>query len=204
MPRSSTTGRGGRNLEVEWNDDGKAPRHRDWGRVNIYLAVGSRDVQYKVQTLATNVSYNEDSASYKIDPTVGPSGGYYFLRFEGTNTTTNAVPAMAFSARFTLNNMSGTFNSTIQQAVSGAAGTAPLGAAAAAPTSSSSAPSFFGFTSSASAAASTASAAATQASGSVGAQSTSVKSTSGASVNGKMAGYASALVGIVAVGAAFL
>ncbi|KAI3480739.1 hypothetical protein L1887_57005 [Cichorium endivia] len=48
---SSTTGHGGKRLSVEWNDDGKSPSRRDWGRVNIYLATGSRDVQYKLQTL---------------------------------------------------------------------------------------------------------------------------------------------------------
>ncbi|EST07795.1 Ser-Thr-rich glycosyl-phosphatidyl-inositol-anchored membrane family [Kalmanozyma brasiliensis GHG001] len=204
-PVASTSGRGGSNLRVEWNDDGKAPTRRDWGRVNIYLAVGTRDVQYKLQTLASNISYNTDEASYPINASVGPSGGYYFLRFEGTNTTTNVVPAMAFSARFTLTGMTGTFNSTVAQAASGSAGTAPLTAAASASTSSGS-PSFFGYTSSSSASSAAASAlAGLSSSGSAAAAQSTGKSTSAAAqVNGKLAGYASALVGIAAVGAAFL
>jgi len=198
---SSTNGRGGRKLDVEWNDDNKSPSRRDWGRVNIYLATGSRDVQYKLQTLASNVSYTQNEGSYNIDASVGPSGGYYFIRFEGTNTSAaGGIPPMAFSALFNLDGMSGNFNSTVMSQLQGASGTGQLTAAAA----SSSSPSFFGFSSSTGMATST-SAAAARSSSAASSQSTSVKSSSGAApASGKLAGYASALVGIAAVGAAFL
>ncbi|SJX61949.1 uncharacterized protein SRS1_12933 [Sporisorium reilianum f. sp. reilianum] len=202
-PVASTTGHGGKRLDIAWNDDGKTPTHRDWGRVNIYLATGSRDVQFKLQTLDTNVSYNQGGGSYRIDPTAGPNGGYYFLRFEGTNTTTNAIPAMAFSARFTLDQMTGKFNQTIMSTLQGASGTAQLTAAAVAATTSSS-PSFFSYTSTQSTPA-VATSAASSVSGASSSSATSVKSTSAAApAANKLAGYASALVGLAAVGAAFL
>ncbi len=95
---SSTTGHGGKRLHIDWKDDGKAPTRRDWGKINIYLATGSRDVQYKLQTLDTNVDYYQGSANYTINANVGPNGGYYFLRFEGTNTSAaGGIPQMAFS-----------------------------------------------------------------------------------------------------------
>lgn len=197
---SSTTAHGGKRLHVEWNDDGKAPTHRDWGRVNIFLATGSRDVQFKLQTLATNVSYNQNSGDYTLNANAGPNGGYYFLRFEGTNTTTNPIPAMSFSARFSLDDMSGNFNSTIMSTLQGASGTAQLtaAAAAAATPSASSVPSFGFTTSSISSMSSAAAPSASVASS----QSNAVKSTSAAASN-KLAGYASAIVGLAAVGAAF-
>lgn len=199
---SSTTGHGGKRLSVEWNDDGKSPSRRDWGRVNIYLATGSRDVQYKLQTLDTNVSYDQGQARYSIDANAGPNGGYYFLRFEGTNTSAaGGIPPMAFSARFTLDQMSGNFNSTIMSQVSGVSGTGQLTAAAAtASATASSAPSFFSFTSTKSAAATSSTASAASA------QATSIKSSSAAApnANNKLAGFASAFVGLAAVGAAFL
>ncbi|SPO23371.1 uncharacterized protein UTRI_02049 [Ustilago trichophora] len=199
-PVASTTGHGGKRLSVEWNDDGKAPSRRDWGRVNIYLATGSRDVQFKLQTLASNVSYNTGSAHYNVDASIGPNGGYYFLRFEGTNSSqTGGIPPMAFSARFTLDQMTGNFNSTIMSQISGASGTAQLTAASASATSSS--PSFLSSASSASMATSTSAARSSTAPSS---QSTSVKSSSAAAASNKLAGYASALVGLAAVGAAFL
>ena len=200
--RSSTVGHGGKRLRVEWNDDGKAPSRRDWGRVNIWLATGSRDVQYKLQPLATNISYNTDSADYNIDASVGPSGGYYFLRFEGTNASqTGGIPPMAFSARFNLDSMTGNFNSTVMAQLSGASGTGQLTAAAASPSATS--PSFFSFTSTQSMATSTSAAAASASSSVASSQASSSKSTSGAAAN-KLTGYASALVGLAAVGAAFL
>ncbi|CDS00647.1 uncharacterized protein SPSC_03110 [Sporisorium scitamineum] len=201
-PVASTTGHGGKRLDIEWSDDGKAPTHRDWGRINIYLATGSRDVQFKLQTLDRNVSYNQGGGSYKIDPTSGPSGGYYFIRFEGTNTTTNAVPAMAFSARFSLDQMTGTFNSTIMSTLQGTSGTGQLTAAA---STTSSSPSFFSYTSTQSVASAAATAAASSVNSAASSSSTSVKSTSDAApaVN-RLTGYASALVGLAAVGAAFL
>ncbi|SPO22050.1 uncharacterized protein UTRI_02049_B [Ustilago trichophora] len=200
-PVASTTGHGGKRLRVEWNDDGKAPSRRDWGRVNIYLATGSRDVQFKLQTLASNISYNTDSANYNVDASVGPNGGYYFLRFEGTNSSqTGGIPPMAFSARFSLDQMTGNFNSTIMSQISGASGTAQLTAATASATSSSSSPSFFSSASSASMATTTSA----RSSAAPSSQTTSVKSSSAAAASNKLAGYASALVGLAAVGAAFL
>lgn len=201
---SSTTGHGGKRLDIAWNDDGKAPTHRDWGRVNIYLATGSRDVQFKLQTLDRNVSYNQGRASCQIDPSVGPNGGYYFIRFEGTNTTTNAIPAMAFSARFSLDQMKGTFNQTIMSTIQGASGTGQLTAAAASATSPSSSPSFYSFTSTQSLPNAAATSPASSAGSASSSLSTSVKSTSDAAPVNRLTGYASALVGLAAVGVAFL
>lgn len=201
----STTGHGGKRLNIEWNDDGKTPTRRDWGRVNIYLATGSRDVQYKLQTLATNVSYNAGEGRYQISPTVGPTGGYYFLRFEGTNTTTNSIPAMAFSARFRLEDMTGNFNSTIMSTIQGGSGTGQLTTTVASATSSASTPNFFGASSSTQSALAATTTPATGSGSAASSQSTTVKSSSSdASAANKMAGFLSALVGAAAVGAALL
>lgn len=197
-PCRSTNGSGGKNLDVEWKDDGSSPKASDWGNINIYLATGSHDVQYKLQTLDTNVAYNKGTGSYKIDADSGPSGGFYFLRFEGT--AGNGTPPMAFSARFSLNGMSGTFNSTVQAQLSSSGGTASAGGAAATVTS----------------AASSASRAVSSASSSVMARSTSTMTVSAAAARStgnvttssatrtQIAGLASALVCVAAMTAAFL
>ncbi|PWY98467.1 hypothetical protein BCV70DRAFT_212821 [Testicularia cyperi] len=195
LPVASTTSAGGRSLEVEWEDDGKSPTASDWGRVNIYLATGSHDVQYKLQTLDTNVSYTKNSGSYKINSNAGPNGGYYFIRFEGTQTDATGIPEMAFSARFTLSGMSGTFNSTIMSELSGSGGTTSSGGGASATGTTTTGMSRS--TSTASASATTTAAKTTPVS------STSSSSTSGAS-QAKVAGLLSALVGVAAMGVAFL
>lgn len=205
---STTTGSGGSSLEVDWQDDGNSPSRTTWGRVNIWLATGSKDVQYKLQQLASGVSYNLDSAEYKIDPTVGPNGAYYFLRFEGTNTSTSTgIPAMAFSARFTLNQMTGTFNSTVMAQLSspdsfGAAATTASASSAAA------ASNFFGFSPSTSTMSSMAtqsvskSSAGSSSSSASSSSSTSAKSSSGASSN--KLNLATGFLGLAAAGLAFL
>ncbi|SNX83014.1 uncharacterized protein MEPE_01720 [Melanopsichium pennsylvanicum] len=192
-PVASTTAHGGKRLSVEWKDDGDSPTRRDWGRVNIYLATGSRDVQYKLDTIASNISYNANSANYTVDASVGPSGEYYFIRFEGTNSSqAGGNPPMAFSARFSLDQMSGSFNSTIMSQLSGVSGTGQLTTASASATSTAS--SFSSLTSSKSTTSSTSAASS---------RSTSVRSTSDAAST-KLTGYASALVGLAAMGVAFL
>lgn len=73
---SSTSVKGDNRLTVEWNDDGKSPKVSDWGGVNIFLAAGSQDVQYKLQRIATNVAVTKTTQRFKVDDSIGPSGQY--------------------------------------------------------------------------------------------------------------------------------
>lgn len=111
---------------------------------------------------------------------------------------------MAFSARFTLDQMTGNFNQTIMSTLQGASGTGQLTAAAAAASATSSSPSFYSFSTTQSPLA-LATSLGSSANSAASSSSTSVKSTSDAApaVN-RLSGYASALVGLAAVGAAFL
>jgi hypothetical protein len=94
------------------------------------LAAGSQNVQYKLQTLASNLSTSTTSGSYVVDANIGPNGDYYFIRMEGnTLNKTTGYPAETFSARFTLSSMTGTFNSTVLAAAQGAEGSASSTAA---------------------------------------------------------------------------
>ncbi len=94
---------------------------REWGRISIWLATGSTNTQYKLAQLAENLSPSMTSASAMIPANAGPNGKSYFLRFEGSRTDNKTgYPVMAFSARFQLSGMTGSFNSTIQATNSGA------------------------------------------------------------------------------------
>ncbi|PWN91975.1 hypothetical protein FA10DRAFT_259247 [Acaromyces ingoldii] len=124
-PVSSTKGKGGKKLSVVWNDDGKSPKISDWGGVNVFLAVGSQNVQYKLQQLGSNLPVTQTKGSWKVDPSIGANSKSYFIRMEGTKLGSDGNPPMAFSARFELSNMSGQFNSTVQNAANGKEGAAP-------------------------------------------------------------------------------
>ncbi|KAN0062275.1 hypothetical protein ACQY0O_005456 [Thecaphora frezii] len=207
LPVASTTGSGGERLEVQWKDDGTAPKAADWGSLNIFLCTGSHDVQYRLQELGTAVSTDKTDGKYKIDPTVGPNGGYYFIRFEGTQPGADGKAPMAFSARFTLDNMSGNFNQTVMDQVNGAGGTASPGGGASATKTGASTATASGLTASKSAT-STTTAAATGNPGNKGSSTSasSANSTSGAASFdvASLARSATLLTGLVAAGIAFL
>lgn len=125
-PIASTSATGGQKLRIKWKDNDKAPAYsaKAWGNSTVYLAAGSQNTQFKLQTLASNVSPSRHSGSYTVDKSIGPSGKYYFIRMEGSEKDSAGNPVMAFSARFTLQGMSGKFNSTVLQAAMGQEGSA--------------------------------------------------------------------------------
>lgn len=121
-PVASTVGHGGKTLSVKWADNGKTPKLNKWEGVNIFLATGDVNTQYKLQELAANVSTSKKSGSYVVDASVGPDGGYYFIRMESVYVNkTTGYPYMAFSSKFTLQSMTGKFNSTVAAAASSGA-----------------------------------------------------------------------------------
>jgi hypothetical protein len=117
-PVASTSASGGKLLTVAWDDNGETPKTSAWKGINIFLATGDVNTQYKLQQLAANISTHKTSGKYAIDANAGPNGGFYFIRMESVATQTSGIPYMAFSSKFTLKNMSGTFNSTVQAAAS--------------------------------------------------------------------------------------
>lgn len=63
------------------------------------------------------------SIDFTVDPTVGENGKFYFIRFSSTTLKDGANPYLSFSAIFTLNGMSGTFNQTVKNQIQGATST---------------------------------------------------------------------------------
>jgi len=71
---------------------------------------------------------NIANINFTPDPTIGPSTNVYFIRFTSDSAkdpSNPTFPAESFSAKFALDNMSGTFNATVQAQISGAT-TAPI------------------------------------------------------------------------------
>jgi hypothetical protein len=77
------------------------------------------------------------SVEFTVDPTIGPNGSDYFIRFSSTslaNPTSAGNPYLSFSAKFTLAGMSGTFNQTVLNQIASASSAAASTPAASAPT----------------------------------------------------------------------
>jgi len=129
-PTSSTSWPAGQVATITWQDDGITPNLTAFGPCTIGLYAGNQIQQTLLQTIATNVNVaNAASQTWTPDPTVGPNFSNYFIRF-----TSNSLPnanqsnafAEAFSAKFTLTGMTGTFNASVQAEISGT--TTPGGA----------------------------------------------------------------------------
>ncbi|KAG2361049.1 hypothetical protein BDR07DRAFT_1510020, partial [Suillus spraguei] len=99
--------------------------------VGIYT--GNADQQTLLQTVSTSIDVSTTSSiTFTPDGTIGPNSNEYFVRFTSLNlkdATNSQFPAEAFSAKFTLTGMTGTFNSTLQAEIDGQS-TAPIGATA--------------------------------------------------------------------------
>ncbi|OJA15201.1 hypothetical protein AZE42_08102 [Rhizopogon vesiculosus] len=132
-PVASTTFTGGQQATITWQDDGLTPSLTSFGPALVGIYVGNANQQTLLQTITASVDVSTTSSIvFTPDGTIGPDGSDYFIRFQSLSLkdATNAqYPAEAFSAKFTLTNMTGTFNSTIQAEINGQS-TAPIGATA--------------------------------------------------------------------------
>ncbi|KAF8902602.1 hypothetical protein CPB84DRAFT_1814898 [Gymnopilus junonius] len=121
-PVASTTYTAGQQATVQWQDDGHLLPSPTL--TSLQLLNGSVDVS-KV-----------NSITFTPDATVGPNSGEYFIRVESLSlkdASQPQFPALAFSAKFTLAGMTGTFNAAVQSQIDGQT-TAPLAAPTAAST----------------------------------------------------------------------
>ncbi|TDL28002.1 hypothetical protein BD410DRAFT_680260, partial [Rickenella mellea] len=121
---------------VSWKDDGNAPTLQQFGPAKISVYVGNAQQQTPLQLIvpSTDVS-TSNSVIFTPDPTIGPNSNAYFVRFESLGFKDPAnpqFPALAFSAKFTLTDMTGTFSPAVQSQIDGQT-TAPLGGPTAAP-----------------------------------------------------------------------
>ncbi|KAG2049726.1 hypothetical protein BDR06DRAFT_984305 [Suillus hirtellus] len=132
-PVASTTFTAGQQATVNWQDDGLSPNLTSFGASMIAIYTGNANQQTLLQTISSSVDVSTiSSINFTPDGTIGPNSDEYFVRFTSINlkdATNSQFPAEAFSAKFTMTGMTGTFNSTVQAEINGQS-TAPIGATA--------------------------------------------------------------------------
>jgi len=192
-PVATTTLSGGKEATITWQDDGKSPALKDFGPAKISIYVGNAQQQTSLQTISASVDVStESSLKFTPDASIGPNGSEYFIRVESLSlkdASQPQFPALAFSSKFTMDSMTGTFSADILAQIKGQS-TAPL-ATQAAPTnvpSATSTPSL------------TTSVVSKPASGTSAAKSTATSKAASGALSGK-ASWAGALLGAL-VGAA--
>jgi hypothetical protein len=129
-PTASTTFTGGQQATISWIDDGKQPPLQTFKTASIGIFTGNAIQQTLLQQVVPSVDVSTTGTiQFTPDPAIGPNGNNYFIRVESLTAKdpTNAqFPAEAFSAKFTMAGMTGTFNSTVQAQIDGQS-TAPIG-----------------------------------------------------------------------------
>lgn len=101
-PVASTSSTGGQVLNVTWMDNGETPLLTDIGICSVDLCVGSITKQTCIQNLAESVDVSKaESLMTTIDPSVGPDGDFYFIKYTAADFQQNGQDYMQFSARFT-------------------------------------------------------------------------------------------------------
>ncbi|KAI0943398.1 hypothetical protein AcW1_002570 [Taiwanofungus camphoratus] len=129
-PVSETSWAAGQNQSISWQDDGSTPSLADFGNAKVSIYVGNANVQTEVQQIVPSVNVSTtQSIVFTPNPAAGANGDYYFIRFESLalkDAKNPQYPAEAFSAKFSLSGMSGSFNASVQSEIDGQS-TAPIG-----------------------------------------------------------------------------
>lgn len=131
-PVASTTFHGGQQASISWEDDGQAPTLQAFGPAKVAIFVGNAQQQTQLQSINASIDVSAaTSLQFIPDSTIGPDSNEYFIRFDSLSlkdATQTQYPAMAFSAKFSMDNMTGTFAAAVQSQIDGQT-TAPLGGA---------------------------------------------------------------------------
>jgi hypothetical protein len=127
-PVASTTFSGGKEATITWIDQGGAPSLKDFGPSRISLYVGNAQQQTSLQVLGDVDLSTANQLKFVPTASVGPNSDEYFIRIESINLKDAAAPqypALAFSAKFTLDSMTGQWTPAIEAQIAGQS-TAPL------------------------------------------------------------------------------
>jgi hypothetical protein len=120
-PVATTTCSGGAVCQVAWQDDGTAPTLAAMGASSVSVYTGNQQQQTLLQLITASVDVSTTAAlEFTVDPTIGPDGDFYFIRFSSIalkDPTNAAIPFLSFSHIFTLDDMTGVFNATVQAEV---------------------------------------------------------------------------------------
>lgn len=123
-PTASTTFTGGKNATIKWQDSPDKPSLSEWGFVKVSIYTGNALQQTLLQEIASSVDASKiNTIAFTPDPNIGPNGNSYFIRVESLSlkdSKSPQYPALAFSAMFELEGMSGNFSPAVQQQVDGA------------------------------------------------------------------------------------
>jgi hypothetical protein len=120
----------GQQTNVSWIDSGSGPSLSQFGLATFAIYVGNANEQTLLQAIASSIDVaNMTSLVFTPLASIGPDSDEYFIRITSQslkNPNATQYFEEAFSAKFALTGMSGSFNSSVQAEINGQS-TAPIG-----------------------------------------------------------------------------
>lgn len=143
-PVASTSWTAGQQATISWKDDGASPSLADLGPCKVSVYVGSQTQQTLIQEVVPSVDVSTTSSIvFTPDGSKGENGAFYFIRIESLSAKdakNPQYPAQAFSSKYTMSGMTGSFDATVKAQIGDAgSSSAAAGSSSASPTSSSAA-----------------------------------------------------------------
>ncbi|KAI1792423.1 hypothetical protein LXA43DRAFT_341238 [Ganoderma leucocontextum] len=108
-PLPATVCSGGKACTVEWFDDGVSPLLADIGACHVALYNGEQKLVQQINPVDVSAQHG---LQFTPDPTAGPDSSLYYINFTSVNPVDGATYHQ-FSTMFTINSMTGSFNSPI-------------------------------------------------------------------------------------------
>ncbi|ORY88130.1 hypothetical protein BCR35DRAFT_289370 [Leucosporidium creatinivorum] len=117
-PTAKDSFKGGKSFTVTWTADSgdsatTTPLASKFGQTSVGIYTGSSSQQTLCQDLGIVDPSKVQELKITVDAKAGPDSSLYFIRYESLNNTdSTGTPLLAFSSRFTLTGMKGSFTSS--------------------------------------------------------------------------------------------
>ncbi|ETW77354.1 hypothetical protein HETIRDRAFT_105500 [Heterobasidion irregulare TC 32-1] len=109
-PMTTTTCHGGQDCTIEWLDNGQRPLLSDLGICTVGLYTGEMQLLQHIEPI--DVSLNH-SLTFTPNPNAGPNSNAYYVAFFSTEVKNNSQPYISFTPNFSIDQMSGSFGSSV-------------------------------------------------------------------------------------------
>ncbi|KAF8916682.1 hypothetical protein CPB85DRAFT_269475 [Mucidula mucida] len=131
FPVSGSSMSGGSPYNVTWEDDGAGTYAlSDFGAAQFSIAVGGTSEQVILQIIGTDIDVSTLSMfEFTVDASIGGDSDGYFIRVDSNNLTdsdNNRYAMQSFSAKYTMDSMTGTFNSTMEALIADSTSTSEV------------------------------------------------------------------------------
>ncbi|KAI9464080.1 hypothetical protein BJY52DRAFT_1165977 [Lactarius psammicola] len=114
-PTTRTVCHGGKPCLVQWLDDGQNPLLTTMGPCHVALYSGNEKLIQQIEPVDVSTSH---SLTFTPSSNAGPNSTTYYVQFTSTTPSNSSQSLLAFSPNFSLDRMTGSFNSPVPELTS--------------------------------------------------------------------------------------